>query len=190
MEMKKPSQQKQLHENHNQTRAREWRESKFFFHFFTGIIFFFSSFPVYVLLPAAVASKTRFFQPPFLPFWDMFKMSSATIVKMFHPLEIIMWMPSVFAICAIKSVHNAHGKWWRSMTYTCYQSSQNTHIISFHNNQGLETMYTHTHISGSFFFVVFSSFSVLIVTFLITMSTVCTDDKTAGTSRYFPHVNT
>lgn len=69
------------------------------------------------------------------------------------------------------------------------------HMHTFHYSQSSKSTYIEkSFLLFHFFFL--SYFLVLIVTFLITMSALCTDDdddnddKTAGTSRYFPHVNT
>lgn len=71
------------------------------------------------------------FQQLALPRTDLVNMKRNNR-RMFHPLEIIMWMASVFAIvCPIKLVHME--KRWDQWPTWCYQSvSRNIHM---HNNQ-------------------------------------------------------
>lgn len=80
------------------------------------------------------------FQQLALPRTDLVNMKRNNR-RMFHPLEIIMWMASVFAIvCPIKLVHME--KRWDQWPTWCYRSvSRNIHM---HNNQVLMNMNMNT----------------------------------------------
>lgn len=68
--------------------------------FFTGLIFF--------LLAVMLTAKIQFRQTFCQLFWDEERNNR----WMFQPLEIIMWMASVFAIVPLSRMHMENGDQW------------------------------------------------------------------------------
>lgn len=115
-------------------------------------------------------------------YYNMVSEEHVTIVECFHPLEIIMWMPSVFAHCAIKSRCLCI---WKNIWEINDLPAAEIHHTNKHTNKTM-TVYRRWH-NRSLCACVFRYLSLH---FLLLCLRFTWQNIAAATSRYSLHVNT